>query len=236
MNPARAIYESHSTHQLRDQLICDHLEYVRHILGKLLIRLPSDVDRDNLESAGVLGLVEAAGQFDPTREISFRTFAYQRIKGAILDELRRNSPLPQTMLHQISVVRKACETMSPPYDVEEIANRCELSTEAVEDTFKAMRLSAVQTWGEPAVMTEMFHDSREDAPESAMIREETKQQISKAIVELPEQERIVLQLYYGEDLRLKEIGAVLDLSESRISRVLKAAHKNLRRLINANDE
>ena len=73
----------------RDQMILDHLGYVQNILTRILNQLPSGVDAGNLESAGVLGLIEAANQFDPGRNVEFRTFSYQRIRGAILDELRR---------------------------------------------------------------------------------------------------------------------------------------------------
>ena len=95
----------------RDQLVVDNLPFVRHILSKLLNQLPRGVDAENLESAGVLGLIEAASQFDASRKVEFRTFAYQRIRGAILDELRRNCPLSQQMLQRLSTLRQIRSTL-----------------------------------------------------------------------------------------------------------------------------
>src|SRR5262245_61098490 len=100
--------------QVRDELIVSHLPLVKHVIGRLIGELPPGVDIENLESAGVLGLVEAAGRFDPTQNAQFKTFAFLRIRGAILDELRRASPLPQHMLERVSRIRKAYRTLPAP--------------------------------------------------------------------------------------------------------------------------
>ena len=114
MHSAVKAYHKVCTMDLRDRLIIEHLSYVRHILGKLLGSLPEYVDNENLESAGILGLVEAAGQYDPDRGAAFTTFAYQRIRGAILDELRRNCPVPQAILQSWALIRDASVHMTPP--------------------------------------------------------------------------------------------------------------------------
>ncbi|MCA9215890.1 MAG: hypothetical protein KDB27_22645, partial [Planctomycetales bacterium] len=102
-------YDKRTSDQRLDSLVVEHLEYVRHILGRLTYNLPANIDIENLESAGILGLVEAAKHFDESRGVPFKGFAYSRIRGAILDELRRNCPLSQQMLRQIAVVRTAAE-------------------------------------------------------------------------------------------------------------------------------
>ena len=89
----------------RDELIVSHLPLVKHVIGRMIGELPPGIDVDNLESAGVLGLVESAGKYDPNRNTQFKTYAYMRIRGSILDELRRNSPLPQHMLERIAAIR-----------------------------------------------------------------------------------------------------------------------------------
>jgi RNA polymerase sigma factor FliA len=96
---ARA-YRQVADRNSRDQLIVDHLDFVRHVLGRIVAGLPKGIDFENLEAAGVLGLVEAAGQYDPAREVPFKTYAFPRVRGAIFDELRRNCPLPQQMLQR----------------------------------------------------------------------------------------------------------------------------------------
>src|SRR5438045_1549313 len=92
------VYQQFSSQTQREELILGNLSLVRHILGRMTAKLPPRIDLDNLEAAGMLGLVEAANRFEPDRGVSFKTFAYTRIRGAIYDELRRNSPFPQDLL------------------------------------------------------------------------------------------------------------------------------------------
>ena len=128
MEAAAKVYKDIARAQWRDQLILDHLTYVRHIVRKMIAQLPEGIDEENLEAAGILGLVEAAQQFEPQREVEFKTFAFQRIRGAILDELRRNSPLPQKLVKQISLVRRVCQELTPPVTPEAIANQDRIET------------------------------------------------------------------------------------------------------------
>ena len=227
MASARQVYQQESQKQRRDQLILEHLNYVRQLLGKLIVELPSHVDRENLESAGVLGLVEAAGQFDPTRGVQFRTFAYTRIRGAILDELRRNSPIPQRVMTHISLVRKACEALQPPIELEALSQKTGLTVDEIEAAFEAMRLSKVQHWGDNVSLYGGIPDRGNNSPTSALREQEMKESLTNAIVQLSEKERLVVTLYHLEDLRLKEIGQVINLSESRVSRILSRAEFRL---------
>ncbi|HKI37321.1 MAG TPA: sigma-70 family RNA polymerase sigma factor [Gemmataceae bacterium] len=206
----------------RHELIESHLGLVRHILGKLLAQLPPGVDVENLESAGTLGLVEAAGKYDPERGIKFETYAYTRIRGAILDELRRNCPLPQHVLERVARVRKAYEMLSPGSTAEELATAAGLSDDELADCLAAMRLTRMTSWEAGDPLDARLAD-RGEAPDVLAERAEQKELLADAIEALPQRERLVVTLYYKEDLRLKEIGTVLKLSESRVSRVLNAA-------------
>src|SRR5438876_11670053 len=98
MQAGAQTYQEHAVKAQRDRLILDHLPLVRHAIGRLVGRLPTGVDTENLESAGILGLVEAAHRYDAERGVKFETFAYPRIRGAMVDELRRSSCLPQQVL------------------------------------------------------------------------------------------------------------------------------------------
>jgi RNA polymerase sigma factor for flagellar operon FliA len=208
----------------RDELILTHLGLVRHVVGKLLAHLPASADQENLEAAGVLGLVEAAAKFDPERGIRFETFAYTRIRGAVLDELRRNNPLPQHVFERLSRVRKAYERLPAGATLEALAQASGLSADDVVECLAAMRLTRVTSLeGSRDAPVRQVTDERQQRPDQHAEQSEQKQLLTEAITALPERERLVVTLYYLEDLRLREIGEVLNLSESRVSRLLTAA-------------
>ena len=228
-------YESASRRHERDALIVEHLDYARHVLGKTAANLPDGVDIENLQSAAVTGLVEAAQQFDSRRGVSFRTFSYPRIRGAIIDELRRNCPLPQQVLQQAARIRDAIERLDPPATPEAIAAESGLTLDEVLSCTQAIQLTRLRSWDD---FTMDGHTATDGSPppDANMILEDNKRVLAECIERLPEQERIVITLYYLEDLRLKEIGKVLDLSESRISRVLTKAQMRLKELVRARQE
>ncbi len=234
-----AVYRETLSRQQRDELILSHLYLVRHVLGKLAARLPPGIDRENLESAGVLGLVEAAAHFDPSRGVQFKTFAYFRIRGAILDELRRNSPLSQEALKKWSRIRDAYQRLPAPASLETLAQATGMSVEEVTDTLAAWRLCRLLSLEQPS------HDQDQSAsdgnenplasaqpvgdrqlqpgPDQTLERRELAAILAQAIEQLPPRERTVFLLYHTEDLRLGEIAQVLGLSESRICRLLQSA-------------
>jgi RNA polymerase sigma factor FliA len=217
-------YGEIGTRVKRDELILAHLPLVRHLIGKLTAQLPSHIDVENLESAGVLGLVEAASHFDPARGVQFKTFAYARVRGAILDELRRNSSLPQQVIQRLAKVRQAYEDLNAPVTVEGLASAAGLTVDEVADTLAVNRMSrlvSLHRSTEPTITTRL--DEREAAPDAQAERSEQAALLTDGMASLPERERLVLTLYYMEDLRLKEIAKSLNLSESRVSRVLNAA-------------
>ncbi len=208
----------------RDALVLDHLPLVRHVIGRLMAQLPASIDQENLESAGVLGLVEAAASFDRERGTQFSTYAYARIRGAVLDELRRNCPLPQHMLERLARVRKAYAELPAPVSVEALSAATGLSLEEVADSLAAFRMTRTVSWDdrvERSIGTRL--DLRQEAPEARLEQEEQCLLLTEALEALPERECLAVTLYYHEDLRLKEIAALLELSESRVSRLLNAA-------------
>lgn len=207
--------------QKRDELIVAHLPLVRHTVSRLLAQLPPGLDIDNLESAGTLGLVEAASKFDPERGVKFEAYASWRIRGAVLDELRRNCPLPQHLLERIAKVRQAYRALPLPVTVESLATATGLNADEVGDCLAALRMARTVSW-------ENLPESRQsqvaaEQPEDGVELEDQKALLTRAVMELDERERLVVTLYYLEELRLKEIGHVLKLSESRVSRILNAA-------------
>ena len=217
------IYSRVAGQNRRDELILEHLPLVRHILGKLAAQLPPGVDVENLESAGVLGLVEAANNFDPERGNQFNTYAYQRVRGAILDELRRNCPLPQQMLERVTLLRRVHKELPQPVTVEALAAATGLSADEVADCLAAVRMTRMLSLDKAADTVGTRLDDRQERPDTQAERAELSGLLGQAIEALPERDRLIVTLYYKEDLRLKEIGQLLELSESRVSRLLSAA-------------
>jgi len=228
MNTFTKAYKKISQQQSQDQLVLQHLDYVTHILSRITAALPRNIDVENLQSAGVVGLIEAAKNFDPNRGVSFKTFSYPRIRGAILDELRVNSPLSQKMIELVRKIRETIDALDPPITVETIARQARLSVERVEIGLEAMRLNP-QQWDASCIENSRSMWSTE-RPESPLEDEERKQLLANAIESLPERERLAVTLYYLEGLKLKEVGAVLSISESRASRVLAKAELTLKQL------
>lgn len=225
------VYQQVCAHIQRDELILGHLSLVRHIVGRMSAKLPHGIDIENLEAAGILGLVEAANRFEPERGIQFRTFAYTRVRGAIYDELRRNSPFPQEMLERIAQVRKALQALTPPVAAAMLASHTGMSEDDVNECLAAIRLARVVSWDNIAEPNALTTDRAGVRPEDRLEGLERKRLLVKAIESLPEAERLAVTLYYMEDLRLKEIGQVLNLSESRVSRLLKAAEHRIEEFI-----
>ncbi len=218
-------YSHTATQSARDELVLNHLWLVRHLIGKIAARLPPGVDVDNLDSAGVLGLVEAAQRFDVSRGVDFKAFASLRIRGSIIDEARRNSPLPQELLQHVAMVSKAQEKLSPPITVEALVAETGLKEDEILDALAAIPLTQVKSF-DPA--NDEMPRTSVDSPTSDLELDEEKKLLADAIASLPERERMIVTLYYKEDLRLKEIGQLLGLSESRVSRLLTAAQFQLR--------
>ena len=214
----------------RERLIVENLPYVRKILSKLTVDLPAHVDRDGLESAGVVGLIEAANSYDPARGAAFRTFAYPRIHGAIVDELRKTSPVSQHMLEQLGKLREAYQQLSPPVTPEELARYTGLTLEQVQSCLEASRFLAPQAWNDLyCTLHSSWRDSTE-RPERNLELEEIKRVLTECIQRLPEKQRLVLTMYHTDDLTLAEIGEVLGYSESYVSRLLSEASFQLKEL------
>ncbi|MEZ6095522.1 MAG: sigma-70 family RNA polymerase sigma factor [Pirellulaceae bacterium] len=226
--PSRDGYRKASQEESREKLILDHIPFVRKILSTMAVNLASNIDRDGLESAGIVGLVEAANNFDPGRGATFKTFAYTRIRGAILDELRKTSPVSQLTLQQISLIRAAYEKLEPPVTPEMLAAETGLTLERVEACLEAMRFLAPQDWNDLYCVVHQTWREDEERPEKVFELEESKTILAECITKLPERERLALTLYFAEELTLAEIGEVLEISESYASRLLASAKFRLK--------
>lgn len=211
----------------RDQLILDNVDYVARILSTMLFKAATADAKENLQSAGIVGLVEAANSYDPSQGIPFRTFAYRRIRGAIVDEMRKQSPVSQLVLQQIGIVKRVYEQLEPPVTPERLASETKLTLEQIVTCLEAMRFIKPDDWND---LSDVVHGSwraSSTSPEYQAESEEIRTLLAESIETLPERDRLVLTLYYDEELNLAEIAAVLELSESQVSRVLASARFRL---------
>jgi len=217
------------------QLIESHGALVKRIAHHLVARLPSSVSVEDLVQSGMIGLLEAAANFDPGRGASFETFAGIRIRGAMLDEVRRGDWSPRSVHRNARRVAEAIRgvEMRSGGDAADSAVARELGV-TLED-YHAMlqdtagsRLFSLDELLEGEDGADALLKGPADDPAEDTSRERLARAIGDAISGLPERERLVLSLYYDEELNLKEIGLVLEVSESRVSQILSQATKRLR--------
>ncbi len=226
---------------LRDAFICEHIELVRRVASRLALRLPPHVNLDDLEAAGIPGLLDAVDAYDPEKDVEFTAFAQTRIRGAILDELRRLDPLPRSIRDKARRIERATALLQqqlfrPPTD-EEVASQLLMSLteyyEVQRDLRAGLQVSLDAGWGggpedgdedggPPSL------EGRAPTPWQALAFKEQQNVLGAVIEELPEVERLVLSLYYYEELTMKEIGLVLEVSESRVSQIHSAALLRIR--------
>lgn len=218
-----------------DQLVREQTPLVKRIALHLLGRLPDSVQLDDLMQAGMIGLLEAAAKYDPSRGASFETYAGIRIRGAIVDEIRRGDWVPRSVHRNArriaEAIRKVEEREGRDAQDREVA--AELGME-MDDYYSCLsdastgRLFSLDEMEEAGETPTIVSDSDDADPLGALQSSNFRQGLAEAIENLPERERLVLSLYYQEELNLKEIGAVLGVSESRISQIHSQAALRLR--------
>jgi RNA polymerase sigma factor for flagellar operon FliA len=234
-------YQEHGDASAREQLIQENLRLVYHMAWKVMKSCPQEVEFDDLLSAGTIGLMNAIDNFDPERGLAFSTLAAPRIRGAILDDLRRRDTVPRSIRRRQRKVNQAREdlmqTLKRAPRAEETAE--ELGIE-MEDYWKwsqqaeqshQLSLDQPRNTAEEgqATMEEYTPDEGvEDLDETISQREEV-QILKEEILNLKRQDRLVLSLYYFEGLKLHEIASVLGVTESRISQIRSKAIKDLRK-------
>jgi RNA polymerase sigma factor for flagellar operon FliA len=223
--------QNRSQAQAQEQRILQYLPLVKHVVQKVAAQVSQGADYEDLISAGTVGLVKAAQAFDPSRDTEFKTYAYIRIRGAVIDELRTRLPATPKVLKQIRQLRKYYMLLTnrlnrPPGD-EELAAEAGITQEQLYRTLAEARrqqfLSIQGMGGEQPLLGGLTPLDREPGPEQQLERKELKQLLAKAIMELPTRDRQVLILYYKEDLTMKEIAEVLKLTEARVSQLHSAA-------------
>jgi RNA polymerase sigma factor for flagellar operon FliA len=209
-----------------DELVIRHGELVKRIAYHVVSRLPSHIEVDDLIQAGMIGLLNAAQNFTPTKGANFETYAGIRIRGAMLDEARRSNWTPRSTFRnakQVSLAIRSIENRTGrDAKGQEIADALGVSIEEyhrmVESAASSRILSYEQLAGDPE-RASMLPDAPEDGPETMLEENQFREALAEAISSLPERERLVLSLYYDRELNLREIGAILEVSESRVCQI-----------------
>ena len=236
-----AMTDSHAKEDFtkRERLIMEYAPLVKYIANRIAMRLPPHIEVNDLVNAGVIGLIDAIEKFDPSKEVKFKTYAEIRIKGAILDELRSMDWIPRSIRKVINKLVNAYheleQQLGRPAKDEEIA---ELLGLQMEEFYRLLKHSA----GAPLISLDVMvdHDDKRRDILSCLVDpkstdafgvlglNELKDSIAGAIDDLPEKEKQVVSLYYYDELTMKEIGEVLDLTESRVSQIHTKAILRLR--------
>ncbi|MBF0624850.1 MAG: FliA/WhiG family RNA polymerase sigma factor [Magnetococcales bacterium] len=224
----------------REEIILKYSPTVKYVAGRISMKLPHSVDVDDLYQVGILGLMDAINKFDPDRGIKFQTYAEFRIRGAILDELRSMDWVPRAVRQAASQIQDAYlkleARLGRPAEDREVADHLGISLEEFYEQLDSVRSISVVSFEDlrPNMedddwdVLEILADPDLEDPLEALGLQEMRQALSEAVGGLPEKERLVITLYYFEELTMSEIGAVLGLTESRISQLHSKAALRMR--------
>lgn len=233
-------YRSTVDPKVKDEIVVEYAPLIKYIAQKIASRLPSNIELDDLISCGVIGLMDAIEKFDPSRDNKFKTYAEFRIRGAILDELRAQDWVPRSIREKAKTLDRAYQKLESelgrPATDEEMCAEMKVTKEEFFDMLNKAKSvsmlniddSATFNRNDKRAMAGMNEDSKISNPFTAISNKNFREKIKEGISQLPEKQRLVLSLYYYEDLNLKEIGQVLDVTESRVSQLHTQAVSKLK--------
>jgi len=224
----------------KEQLIMQYAPLVKFIAHRIAMRLPSNIDVNDLINSGIIGLMDAIEKYDPSRKNKFETYAEFRIRGAILDELRALDWAPRSFrrkAHQMEkIFSKLEKELGRPATDEEAAEAMGMDMEEYFSTMEQLKgisllsleeLKSIPEDDRGNLLNHLAAGNGED-PLSLLNLGQLKEALAKALEELPERDRLVITLYYYEELNMKEIARILDITESRISQIHTRAILRLR--------
>ena len=242
--------EARATHgaiplPIKERIVLEHTPLIRYIVNRIAVRLPSHIDLDDLHNTGVIGLMDAIDKYDPDKNCKFKTYAEFRIKGAILDQLRSLDWVPRS-------IRQKSRRLEQAYsEVEQRLGRSATETEVADSLgigieefhflisqvrgISMVNLDELRASGDSdqPIYGDIFEDVKAENPFTSLKSRELRQAVADCISSLPEKERLVISLYYYEDLNMKEIGNVLGITESRVCQIHTKAVARLRSKLRA---
>jgi RNA polymerase sigma factor FliA len=232
-------FGEHRDQELRDRLVLHYAPLVKYVAGRVGTGLPSHVEVSDLIQSGIFGLVDAIEKFEPERGLKFETYAMQRIRGAILDDLRAQDWVPRSVRSRARDVERALERLEAKLQRTatdaELAEEVGMSTEELRDLLAQLQMTSVVALDDligvgrgTASLAETLPDDRAEDPVAALVDRDSRRQLAEAVERLSDRDRIVVTLYYFENLTLAEIGKVLGVTESRVCQLHTRAVLRLR--------
>ncbi len=238
-------YKKSGSLDIREKIIIKYIPLVKHVVSKFVNNLPKNIEYEDLVEYGIIGLLDAVAKFDITKDVDFKTYALLRIRGAIYDELRGLDMLPRTLRKVSKNIEAAYieierEKGRPATD-EEVCRYLNISIKELDEYFSKINVANIYSLEESigesedgsSTLGSIIEDKKSENPHEKLEKKEIKEALMEGIKELSEKERIVINLYYYEELTLKEIGKVMDISESRVSQIHSKTVLKLRAKLSA---
>lgn len=226
--------------RLRDRLVLHYAPLVKYVAGRVGTGLPAHVEVSDLVQSGIFGLVDAIEKFEPERGLKFETYAMQRIRGAILDDLRALDWVPRSVRSRARDVERALERLEARLQRTatdaELAEEVGLDVAELRELFAQLQMTSVVALDDliggggagQVSLAETLRDERAEDPVNALVHRDSRRQLAEAVKRLSERDRVVVTLYYFENLTLAEIGKVLGVTESRVCQLHTRAVLRLR--------
>ena len=241
------LYKKTKRRELLERIVEKYLRIVHYLANRFIVFSSGNLERDDLYSAGVIGLLEAIERFDLSKGVEFQTLATIRVRGAIIDEIRKTDWVPRSIRQKSKRIDSAIHSLFAklgrmPSD-DEIAEELDITVEAyyqITDNLGPLFLGSLDAAihqegdGSKISIVDVIEDDKDIDFETQLMQKKMREKIISAISQLPDKEKLVISLYYYEELTLKEIGKVLDVSESRISQMHSSALIKLRNMLEFN--
>jgi RNA polymerase sigma factor for flagellar operon FliA len=227
----------------RDTLIVQYIYLVRYAVGRVKVTLPATISIEDITGYGVEGLINAVERFSPQKNSRFETYALIRIRGAILDKIRAQDFLPRSVRKRIKDIKSATEVLKQQMGrtptTTEIANYLDTDVEKInqimsEDVVITSIYEKRGSSEDSMEIIDTIEDSKKLNPQERMEEKNVKTDLQRALQRLPERERVMMVLYYQENMTMKEIGATLNMSESRVCQLHAQAIMKLKNILNEN--
>ena len=232
-----------SNKSVRDTLIVQYIYLIRYVVGRVKVTLPATISIEDIAGYGVEGLINAVERYSPQKNTRFETYALIRIRGAILDRIRAQDFLPRSVRRKIKDIKSAQEHLKQELGrmptTTEVANYLDMEPEKVsqllsEDTTMTSLYDKRGNTEDSVEIIDTIQDENKLNPQEKAEEQNVKQELEKALRRLPERERIIMVLYYQENMTLKEIGATINMSESRVCQIHAQAIMKLKNILSEN--
>lgn len=225
---------------VRDKLIIQYIYLVRYVIGRIKVSLPPSFSYEDILSYGIEGLIDAVEKYSPNRGAKFETYALVRIRGTIIDKIRSSDWLPRTVRRKIKEVKDTIQDLKNelgrmPTNAE-VGEKLGLTKEKIDellssDTSVDSLYDKKGIGDESVEIIDTIEDEKSERPEETVEKKDAKRELEKALLKLPERERMLLVFYYHENMTLKEIGEAINVSESRVCQIHAQAIMKLRNIL-----